>query len=304
MSRFFVFTLSLLISLTSFSQTSHDFILKGLQYFAENNYKAASESFTKALELDPTAYEAWFKRGQANLEQGKLNEAHLDFSKVIELMPNHGEAYFYRALTGIRRGMESDALKDLNRALEVDTTLVEAYLLRAEIGFKAGQNGSVMNDLNRAAGLAPGNPNVFHLRSKYLIRQGKEKEALEDLSKAVSLDPANPDIRLERSQLCIEQGLFTDAIEDLSVAIENGCNYAHIYQLRADAYTQAEMPGQAIADYTMLINTFSLRTDLNYFQRGILRIQTNDLRGACEDLRKASSLGHPEASKKAAEICR
>lgn len=95
---------------------------------------------TRRIERDPNDAVAYYDRGmayleigaseimeyhtgEADLENGKLNNAIADFSKAIELNPNYARAYEGRAVAYNFTNRPKDSITDLNKAEEIDPTI-------------------------------------------------------------------------------------------------------------------------------------------------------------------------------------
>lgn len=79
-------------------------------------YHAAIESYTIALELEPNTVAALLERGRLYLEIQALTLALADFNRTIRLNPNIGEAYYCRAIAHQGLGDNEKAEADFNKA--------------------------------------------------------------------------------------------------------------------------------------------------------------------------------------------
>ena len=69
---------------------------RGIAYQHEGDYDRAIESFTKAIELNPTYAIAYYNRGNAYRDKDNFDRAIADYTKAIELKPDFVEAYNHR----------------------------------------------------------------------------------------------------------------------------------------------------------------------------------------------------------------
>ena len=72
---------------------------------------SAVEEFSKALELDPSHYLAYYNRGISWSRCGESIKAIKDYSKTIEINPNYADAYLHR-------GLERRNIGDLHKSRE------------------------------------------------------------------------------------------------------------------------------------------------------------------------------------------
>jgi len=71
-----------------------------------------------------------FKRGQANYEAGKLEQAIADYTKAIGLNPQLPPAYYSRGLAYADIGNLDQAIEDYTIAIELDPDFAKIYISR------------------------------------------------------------------------------------------------------------------------------------------------------------------------------
>jgi len=76
----------------------------------------AIEGWSRALEDDPTLFDAWYARGRARIDEGDLPAAERDLSRALELDPRHAWALALRARLRAARGATEGARADGRRA--------------------------------------------------------------------------------------------------------------------------------------------------------------------------------------------
>jgi tetratricopeptide (TPR) repeat protein len=57
-----------------------------------NDFPKAADYFSKAIEVDPAYFEAWFNRGYANELMGKYDQAVSDYKKALQIQVNYPKA--------------------------------------------------------------------------------------------------------------------------------------------------------------------------------------------------------------------
>ena len=80
-----LFTLALLVSFSSFGQTSAQYFKSGFDKFEAKDYYGAIADYTKAIELDPNDRSAYKNRGITKEDLGDLNGACADWKKAARL---------------------------------------------------------------------------------------------------------------------------------------------------------------------------------------------------------------------------
>ena len=63
----------------------------GNAYFLKGSHLEASQSYTRALESDPSYSNAYLNRANAQIQMGQLNEAIVDFEKYLTLEPRSSQ---------------------------------------------------------------------------------------------------------------------------------------------------------------------------------------------------------------------
>ena len=89
---------------------------------------------------------------------------------------------------------------------------------------------------------------------------------------------------------------YQGAISDFNKAIEINPNDADHYYNRSRSYYFLKDYYQAISDSTKAIK-FNSKYEKAFAVRGISKKNIGDIKGACSDWRKASSLGNEDAAK-------
>ncbi len=87
-----------------------DFLEMGRLYFDLKEYRAASETFTRAVRLRPDSLLGWLYRGQAHIQLGRLGQAMQDLHKALESDPENLSAHNLKAYVHLLRG-ESELVR-------------------------------------------------------------------------------------------------------------------------------------------------------------------------------------------------
>jgi tetratricopeptide (TPR) repeat protein len=126
------------------------------------------------------------------------------------------------------------------------------------------------------------------------------KGAIVDLTKAIALDPSMAQAYSNRG--LAKLGLEDDngALADCNKAIELDPDLAEAYYCRGFAKSHFQDYRGAIADFTQIIFNSSGSTaewliSNAYLGRGLAKVQSSDINGACLDWKKAGKLGSETA---------
>ena len=259
-------------------------ILAGISFIFASLCKAESiYDLTKAIEGNPNDAGAYYRRGNAYYEADLKIRAITDFTKAIQLKPDFVDAYLGRARAYTYMGYSSEkgrydlAIADCAKAIELDPNNAHAYDLRSYAYDKVGNYVRAAVDWAKMKRLAPDTTNLSQVYRKHFNAWDKSyeeehadvrayyTELITGLTKLIQSNSndafvycARGKAYYERSRHYWGQKRHTDyarARADCTTAIELDPNYAYIYYLLGDTYSEAAYFDDdiAIANYTKAI---------------------------------------------------
>ena len=87
--------------------TSHDMMLKAVESFEMENFKASRDYFKKALDINPEYDEIWFAQGELFIRTGYISDAIASFKRAFEINPTSGgivkHKEFFRLLDRMKK---------------------------------------------------------------------------------------------------------------------------------------------------------------------------------------------------------
>lgn len=87
--------------------TSHDMMLKAVESFERENFKASDDYLKKALDIDSNHDEIWFFQGELFIRTGRIGEAINSFKRAFEINPTSGgikeHTKFFRMLNVMKK---------------------------------------------------------------------------------------------------------------------------------------------------------------------------------------------------------
>jgi tetratricopeptide (TPR) repeat protein len=175
-----------LVSLTAknaFPDSSQALLLKGSVELEAVLFTDAVDSFTRALQLDPTNPEgviglarAQFGAGVTQQAKATLEQAASNFPQKARFELELAELLLKEAETGDERaGMRAEQL--LNSAVALDGTLTEAHYQLGELALARGQAQIALIHLERSAKRSPASAKIHFALSRAYRRLGKNEEA-------------------------------------------------------------------------------------------------------------------------------
>ena len=105
--------------LPSFDPEAEEHFYQGIEYIRQENNALAIEEFTRAIELDPGYYYAYYNRALAYYQNGELESCLADYNKAIELRPDNVYWTIERGFLYLELGDREKAIIDLERAQDL-----------------------------------------------------------------------------------------------------------------------------------------------------------------------------------------
>lgn len=95
---------------------AQEYLKSGNLLAGEGKYKAAVESYRKAISLDPKSAEAFSLLGSALDQAGNLREAEEALRKAVSLKPDFAEGYYHLGVFLKAHGKEREAEEAFRKA--------------------------------------------------------------------------------------------------------------------------------------------------------------------------------------------
>jgi tetratricopeptide (TPR) repeat protein len=111
--------ISLAGCLPSFDPEAEEHFYQGIEYTSQGNNDSAMDEFTKAIEIDPTYYFAYYNRALAYYRIGDLESSLMDYNKAVELQPDNVYWTIERGFLYMKLGDREKAIIDLERSQEL-----------------------------------------------------------------------------------------------------------------------------------------------------------------------------------------
>jgi len=155
---FLISVLVLCVSGAAFAQSAEEWNARGDERYDAEDFDAAIECYTKAVELNPELSLVYFSRASAFSNIGRYEEAVSDYTTAIALSPELAALYGNRGAVYNDMGRYEDALADLDRAIELDPDYANAYNNRGYAYYMLGDMKNARADLKKACemGFEPG----------------------------------------------------------------------------------------------------------------------------------------------------
>jgi len=160
---------------------------EGESLIKANDYPAAIQQFTKAIDLNPGFLRAYLPRGAAYLHVNRPADAFADYAELLRRNPRNAVALAQRGICHARLHDEDAAMADFNQALEMRKDLPGALNGRGLIFFHRKQYQKALQDYTEAIRVSPEFSIAYVNRAHTEEAMGNQSAAQADLKKAQEL---------------------------------------------------------------------------------------------------------------------
>jgi len=299
--------LLLFIPLMSFGQAADDYLFSGLdKLYDSNDYRGAILDFNRAIELDldSTYYDLSHKHKSYStmklaieLREKKVSLNYLDKEKEKEAQEEIDSLF-------------KEALFIINKSIKINSTRSESFLTRADLKFELKDFNGAIADYYRTIEVEPDFPSqveycytrigIILLKNGISLLQKGDlisdfkfyNEAILYFNKAIETSPDSWEAYNNRAVAKVKLKDFNGALLDYNKSIELNSNCFDCYSGRGTVKKVLKDFNGALLDYNKSIELNS-NYAMAYWNRGLLKYyDIDDKKGACQDARKAESLGY------------
>lgn len=267
-------------------KTAEQFLEAGNTAIARQDYLAAIDQYTRAIDLYPTVPEFYFNRAVAYRSTRRFDLAIKDFEKIIALDPklpaqlwislytalgtvyqengeyakalqiqdkvlsldaSNADVYNNRGNTYVLLRQYAKALADFNKSLDLKQTAL-AYYSRARVYVEMRDDTRAIADYTRSVELDPSFAMAYNNRGLEYQKIGRLDLAVQDFSKAITLAPLDGVYYSNRANIYVKQKRFALTVKDYTKAIEFLPRWAEAHRRRANSYRKLGMTKLANAD--------------------------------------------------------
>ncbi|KAM1733374.1 hypothetical protein EV1_018569 [Malus domestica] len=236
---------------------------RGTAYAFQRELEAAIADFTKAMESNPSACEAWKRRGQARAAMGEFVEVVMlsqsfhaieDLSKALEFEPNSADILHERGIANFKFKDFYTAVEDLSACVKLDKDNASAYTYLGLALSSIGEYKKAEEAHLKAIQLDQNFLEAWLQLTQFYQDMANPTKALECLQKALQIDGRFAKAYHLRGLLLHGMGEHSKAIKDLSTGLSiESANIECLY-LRASCYHALGEYGHAVKDYDAVLD--------------------------------------------------
>ena len=188
--------------LRKFPQDSNLQLLLGNIKYTVGLLGEAGTHYEKALELDPSLCQAWYKLGVCYVRMGKLNEALRAFRKnVAAECGSHAMSFYWMGLINSFIGDDDNALEAFTLLHQESEESLLANFFLAQLRMRRNEPEEALRLLQELLAVSPEFAEVHYLMGMVYESMHKNIEAIQCFRKTIELNPDDKRARLEYERL-------------------------------------------------------------------------------------------------------
>ena len=169
-----------------------------------------------------------------------------------------------------------NAISDFTKAIDLDPKNSQAYFNRGVAKAGLEEHTGAIADYNKSLELDPKNQAAYYKRGLSKIEIKLHKEAVSDFDKAIIVSPKN----------------IIDSFSNKDIYISRGIAKYHLLDIKS-----------ALTDFSNAISMYK-NDGMAYCYRGLCKIDLQQQKEGCIDLRKAAELNFTQAAELIRENCK
>ncbi|MFA6584123.1 MAG: tetratricopeptide repeat protein [Elusimicrobiaceae bacterium] len=153
------------------------YLLRGSANLRTGNFARSNADFDRAAQFKNTALNAWLWKSFSCAFERKWAEQERAASKALEINPSAKDAYVLRAVARTQLKSFADAKADYAKALELKPADAGVMLKKAQLEFDSGDFNSSRDDALKALALDATRPEAYALVGKLYLKAGDSVNA-------------------------------------------------------------------------------------------------------------------------------
>jgi len=194
--------------------------LKGNAEYALGRYEESSESYKKALRMDPSNHMLWYSLGMSEERKGDLDAAESSYNRAILLKVDSPELWLSKASVQESKENLVGAIESLNQILNLDPDNVFALVKKANILKRVERFDEALYIIDIAIPICPDDIRLYKIKRNICEAFGRYNQIL-DLTEAIyEMDPNNESNDIESAKMFSRMELPDEAVKVLERALK------------------------------------------------------------------------------------
>lgn len=224
--------------------------MRGFQHRKNGDFHAAIADYTRAIELNPRHFKAYFNRGFSYDKLGDFRSAIADYTKALEIDPGNAYTFYNLGISYDRCGQFQLAVENFSQAISIDPNNADFYHNRGFSFRKLGYYDNAIADYTRALEIEPRHFKAFYNRAFSFDKISDYERAILDYTAALNINPKNSNSYHNRGSAYEKLGKLNSAIQDFTAAIGLDAKNAASYNSRGLCFDKLRRYQEAVSDFT------------------------------------------------------
>ena len=183
------------------------------------------DTLRKAINLDPSLYEAHNDLGIALSKQGRFEEAIIQLSKALEIRPGYTEALNNLGNVFATQGKTVEAMDYYSKAIRIDPDDTEVLNNLGNILAAQGKIAEAMDYYSKAIRIDPDSVEAHYKLGHIFFDRGRFDDAMTHFYELLRIDYDNADFHSEVGAILAAQGEMSEAKEHFNEALRINPNH-------------------------------------------------------------------------------
>ena len=240
----------------------------------------------------------WYTKYEDQLDEAEYLLKSKNYDEALEFLDNtisgksrDHELLSLRARVFIALNDYRNALTDYDEAILLSKRNHEYYAERARILYKIKKYKKSSGDYSRAIELNPYDLKLNYERAVVNYELKNYEDAIKDITYYLGYFEKDEDAIFLCGKIHYENEDYLKALEYFNKNLELNTGNTEYFTARANTYLKTGTFQYAINDYSMALD-LDPKDEQVYFNRGIARLSTGNLKEACFDWEQAKKYGH------------
>jgi tetratricopeptide (TPR) repeat protein len=286
-----------------FTDQPHYYFTMGRNLMGERRYQEAISFFDKVIQSDPSFAEAYVYKGHAYNLLGEYRRAVEAYGRAVALDPKNSDTFVNQGSALYHMQDYKNAIASYDRAIGFDPQNAYAYFSRGSARAKLDDFRAAIRDFDRAVALGRSSEDVYYERGLCRVLSNNLVGGLADLETAVRLKPDHAEAHQKTGSILYQLGRFQEASDAYTQALKYKSDDRISYTYRAACRKALKDWSGALDDYNQAIR-IDPNSAVDWYQRGLVKIQLGDRDSGCTDLDRAQGMGYAGAEQELNKYCR
>lgn len=272
-------------------ETELGYLNRGLAYYYLNDYQSALADYQQTLKMNPYSGEAYRLIGLIHSMSGEYGESIPFYDHAIKLGNDDQWSYLNRALAKTQIEQYAEAVADYQKTIELDPFNLDGWSSRGLNFYHLGEYTVAEECLIKAMKInANHRPTHSNLGVLY-YQTGKYNDAIKHFLTAMKISNPDDETLLQLTGTCwYHLGIIDQSVAYFKKSIEADPNRSMAWYWYGVALEETGDKQNAMECYTHSIQLDPQGSYLSYNNRGVLKYNAGDNKGAIADYQAALAI--------------